>query len=287
MNKEMEKELQTFVDRVEKFIKGQRGKKAEILLIAKSNRGQLHGLVIKEDSSNLAPVIYLEEYFEKYQKEGFERTMEYMLELYESRRINESVDMDFFLDFEKVKENLRLHLIHYERNREFLEDVPYDRFLDLAIIPVLVLAKGGEEKAFITIRNLHLDIWKVSAEEVLRLARENQEKEKYLIEPDDFSEEEIRDSSMIIMSNETRSYGAIAMLNKRELKRISETVGRERLIILPYNIHEVLVLPDKGEDVEYWKENVKEANVCLISPEEVLSDSVYIYDRVKNEVEIC
>lgn len=250
MNKETEKELRTFVDRVGKFIKEQRGKEAEIRLIAKSNRGQLHGLVIKEDDSNLAPVIYLEEYFEKYRKEGFERTMEYMLEFYESRRIKENVDVDFFLDFGKVKENLRLHLIHYERNREFLEDVPHERFLDLAIIPVLILEKGGEEKAFITIRGLHLDIWKVSAEEVLRIARENQEKEKCLIEPDDFSQKELRDSSMLIMSNETRSYGAIAMLNKRELKRLAETVVR------------------------------------LISPEEALSDSVYIYDRIKDEVDM-
>lgn len=286
MNREVEKEFQTFVDQVQNFIKVQRGEEAEIRLITKSNRGQLHGLVIKEESSNITPVIYLEDYFEKYQKEGFESTIEYMLELYESCRIKEEVDIDFFLDFEKAKENLRLYLMNYERNRDFLEDVPYYRFLDLAVAPVLVLKRDGEEKAFITILNLHLDIWKVSAEEVIQIARENQEKEKCLIEPDDFTKKELRDFSMIIMSNEIRSHGAIAMLNKRELKKISETVGSERLIILPYNIHEVLVLPDKGEDIEYWKENVKEANVRLISSEEVLSDNVYIYDRLKDNIEI-
>ena len=60
------------------------------------------------------------------------------------------------------------------------------------------------------------------------------------------------------------------------------------LFIYPSSIHEVLVLPDEGTRKQRakLKEMVEEVNETNVSPEERLSNSVYYFDREKQEVTI-
>ena len=53
----------------------------------------------------------------------------------------------------------------------------------------------------------------------------------------------------------------------------------EQLIILPSSIHEVLLIPYSEEMAEMdFQGMVREVNETSLSEEEILSDSVYIYD---------
>lgn len=278
-------EFQTFVNQMRDTIEARSGKKTEIQVITKNNDSKFHGLVIKDGESNLLPIIYLEEYFEKYGREDFQGAVQEVLKTYEKYRVPEKVDSSFLFDYEQIKGSLRLRLVNYKKNEASLVKIPHYRFLDLAIVPILTLKSHGKEKGAIAISDECLNLWQVSAEEVLQTAEENQKGEECFLESVD-SPEKASDSKMFVMSNKSRFNGAVAMLNKEALKKLAETVEKEYLIILPFNIHEVYILPDMVESIGELRETVKEANVRLIPQDEFLSDNVYIYSREREEIGI-
>ena len=55
--------------------------------------------------------------------------------------------------------------------------------------------------------------------------------------------------------------------------------------ILPSSVHEVILLPDTGnEDSEDLKKIINAVNTTQVAPEEVLSDTLYRYDRADKRV---
>ena len=57
--------------------------------------------------------------------------------------------------------------------------------------------------------------------------------------------------------------------------------------MLPSSIHEVILLPENGQDPDALRETVKRVNETEVRKEEVLTDSVYLYDRERGEVRIA
>ena len=58
------------------------------------------------------------------------------------------------------------------------------------------------------------------------------------------------------------------------------------MVILPSSIHEVLLLKhEKGMDFKDMRETVMEINRNEVPEEDVLSDSVYLYDWKKKEIQ--
>lgn len=76
------------------------------------------------------------------------------------------------------------------------------------------------------------------------------------------------------------------MLFPEKLQEISEQLG-SNLYILPYSIHEILVCPKMGNDIEELKEMVNEVNTMCVDKTERLSDSVYCYSRKSGIVDIA
>ena len=70
------------------------------------------------------------------------------------------------------------------------------------------------------------------------------------------------------------------------LRALADDLG-ENFYILPSSVHEILLLPDSGaEDARYLREMIREVNATQVEPEEVLSDNLYYFDRLKNRMEI-
>jgi len=71
------------------------------------------------------------------------------------------------------------------------------------------------------------------------------------------------------------------------LKRVGRELGTG-YYILPSSIHECLILPDT-EPVEKEELNslVAVVNRGFVSERDVLTDHVYYYDRIRNQVRIC
>ena len=89
---------------------------------------------------------------------------------------------------------------------------------------------------------------------------------------------------MYVLTNDVKYYGAACILYDGVLKEFAESAGRD-LYILPSSVHEVILLPDMGyEDVDMLKKMVCEVNDTQLSPDEVLSDTIYHYDRDTEDI---
>ena len=85
--------------------------------------------------------------------------------------------------------------------------------------------------------------------------------------------------SLYVLTNQQKCYGAVYMLDETVLAGISDQLG-DAFFILPSSIHECMVLPClPGFDPGRLAELVREVNRTQVDPQEVLSDSVYRYDR--------
>ena len=126
-----------FVCCIQTKMKEKLGNEVQIELhqVVKNNSVVLDGLSFCEKGKGIAPTIYLNEFYERY-REGITipEILEYIESVYEQNRLEEPFQTDFYLDYEKVKDNLACKLINREKNRELLKQIPYVPFLDLAVV---------------------------------------------------------------------------------------------------------------------------------------------------------
>ena len=103
---------------------------------------------------------------------------------------------------------------------------------------------------------------------------------------DSFPQDEFcpADNMMFVLTNESKLNGAAMLLCPETMDKIAEQVGSS-YYILPSSIHETLVVPfSDGMNVDDLKNMVHEVNSTQLSADEILSDSVYIYDYDKHRI---
>lgn len=94
-----------------------------------------------------------------------------------------------------------------------------------------------------------------------------------------YQEGKKRVTSLYIISNRTRTYGASAILNKKALAAFAAEMGVSKFIILPSSVHEMLLLPCSGEvRLPYYSNVVRDVNRCEVAPEERLTNRAYIIE---------
>lgn len=263
----------------------------------------LYVMIGKEEYSNNVPMIYLEPYMEMYfSGTSMSAVVDMLVRDYLQYSQTKNIDTSIFSDWETANSNIFLKLINYEKNQEFLTDVPYVRFLDLAYIFYFVW-EGQEfiESATTVIHNRHMEAWSQTASSLYETAMKNTYKKENtsvasmsdliqditgesLIENSEVEDEQVL---MTIVSNAKRIFGASMMGNIRLLKALAESKGKD-LYILPSSTHEIIVLPAEIENpVGEFKAIVQAVNQEKVSPEEFLSDEVYYFNREKQEVTIA
>lgn len=90
-------------------------------------------------------------------------------------------------------------------------------------------------------------------------------------------EKEFIQSKVYVLTNRYNTWGASAILYPEVLKTIAQKLGGD-LLILPSSIHEVLFMRRENiPEYHVLAEVVKEVNKKEVLPEEVLSDSLYLY----------
>ena len=106
-----------------------------ICAIPRNNQRSVDGLTILESGYNIAPTIYIQEYYKKLQEgSSLSAIFTKILEAYYQYRPMENIDTSFFQDFAHVRKRIVFKLIHYERNKALLETIPHIPFLDLAMV---------------------------------------------------------------------------------------------------------------------------------------------------------
>ena len=284
-------------------------KELRVQSISKNNGIMMTGLAIIKNGETVSPVIYLEDYFERYE-EGI--SMETIVnEIYDMFNTFENPDfpVDMLKDFKSLKDKVFYRLVNYERNREILKTMPYVSYLDLAVT-FHVMVEQNESGQFMTqIENKHMEFWGTDIKTLYALAEENTPRlfPSNLKTMSDIMKEIVREhmgnkytreliedvisvqktNPLYVLNNNSGVYGASAILYKNVLKNFADSL-KEDLVILPSSIHEVLLVPyEERMDTKSLKEMVSTINRQEILESDVLSDNVYVYKRKSNNVTLA
>lgn len=126
--------------------------------VVKNNDCVLDGLTIRTEESNISPTVYLNPYFEQIQ-DGAEMddVLGQIAATYQAHYIDQDMDVSAVTDFDNVKDKIVCKLINEEANRQFLEDKPYTKVEDLAVVYQILMDKNAEGTATITITDNLMD----------------------------------------------------------------------------------------------------------------------------------
>ncbi len=277
--------------------------KVKIQEVRKNNDVLMQGMTILSEQNNISPTIYLEELWEAYNNGiSLSEIIENVVRIYKQDMRGKNLNMAFFKSFERVRDRICYRLISAEKNRKLLEDIPYIPYLDMAVS--FYYAYQGDDLGMgtILVHNSHMEMWQTTVEELFLLAQENTPRlfpwvsssiDEIMQEcGEQQDQEEAARRSLYekmpfrVLTNRQRAFGAACMLYPGVLEELAEKEQAD-FFILPSSVHEVILLADKGGD---WgrrlKEMVEEINVSQTEPEEVLSDSLYYYDRTEKSIKV-
>ena len=142
--------------------------------VTKNNGLVLTGIIAKKKGATAYPTIYIDQYFkENMSREEIAKIVESLYGKICDAEVEE-LDLSGFTDFAKAKERLAVKLIHAEKNKEYLKQVPHRRIHDLAIVfYYMVQEQPFCGKAVIMIKKEHMNKWQVTDEELYEAAMSN------------------------------------------------------------------------------------------------------------------
>lgn len=269
--------------------------------ITKNNGISRDAVSICRKDRKVAPVIYLESFYEQYRKgSSVVRLAADMLEHY--REMDSTfleMDTDFFSDYENARRHIYCKLVNIGMNREMLKEIPYRTYLDLAVVYYYMTDAAGERDATILISRKHLEMWNLSSEELDRQAWDNtladltpslRPMSDILREYADVQVEEEKEETdscllpMYVLTNTKKTFGSICIRYPGVLEQAAEKLGGD-FYILPSSVHECILVP-AGRTVssEILKEMVTDINHTQVEPQEVLANQVYLYSRLLNKI---
>lgn len=312
--KESDSGYDSFVANIMEMVKVKMGKDytAQIYKITKNNSLELDSLILQKAGKNFASNIYLKPYYQAYLDGA---SMEEIAEKICSIHHNCSLpilDKEFDFTFETIKKNVVYRLTNYQRNTKLLKKVPHLKFLDLAITFHCLVHHKQDGIGTIRITNDHISRWKVTIEDLEKLAAENT---RNLFPPtirsmeeviqtmmsesngnnEDYAEEAMNEiirnkensKRMYVLANSHGINGATCLLYSDVLKNFSNHLKSD-LFILPSSIHEVILIPfDYTIDKDMLKNMVVDVNQNHVAREEVLSDQVYYFSRDYDAISIA
>lgn len=272
----------------------------EIHEIPKNNSLMRTGILIREEGRNIAPTIYLEEFFDEYRNgKPFNEICRTIQRIHTESNPPGNFDVNAITDFAAVKNKICYRLVNAERNAAMLREAPHRLWQDLAVVYYIVLSKDSSigVSSFAVKDNL-MGIWGVDEHMLYDIARQNAPalfKAEVMPISDVISAmlREMPECGQIaalpelekpgnlpplyVATNECKRHGAAVLLYDGVLEGFAERCGSD-FYILPSSVHETLFMPIPPDtDGCALPELVRGINAELVAPEEVLSDNVYLY----------
>ncbi len=285
--------IEQFFDMLKEALETKIGNDVSIVFthVLKNNGVVEDGICISKPEGNVSPNIYIKEFYERFLRgETVMAIAEEIAALYLRESGSIKFDVSGFLDFDKVKKAVVFRLISIGRNEELLKEVPYRRFMDLAMVFYYIVPgmDGKDVNGSILIRRSHLEMWGADEELLYEAASDNTPKLlpmevkkmgqllkelkstiRIPFDPDDYI-------PMYVLTNRERWNGAAVMAYPGVIRDMAKELG-ESLYIIPSSIHEVIVVPDRGQ-MEGLGSIIREVNDTQLDPKETLSDHPYYYD---------
>lgn len=265
----------------------------------KNNSQAKIGILFRNPDTNAAPAIYLEEYYEQYQKDGnLEDIVNDILQFYHSLPFI-SIDERSITDFNRIKSRITMKLINTEKNRELLNTVPHIPFEDLSIVYYCILKSTDDGLSTMLVKNQHMDAWGVDTEILHQYALANyknllstkflsmSQQMALLLHPCDNNThgdecilpEYDSNDYMYVLTNKMNHWGAALITCKSLMDEIADYF-KEDFYILPSSIHEVVLVPEsKALSEEEFALMIQEINQTEVEAQDYLSGHAYHYSR--------
>lgn len=267
--------------------------------ILKNNGITLTALNIRSSSENICPTIYLEPYYREFENgRSIEEIASLIMDVRMTCTVRNDVTLSKVLDESDVENNIILRIVNREKNRAFLENVPYIEFKDMAITFRRVIEVNDSGLSSSCITNSDMVRWGLDLDTMYRIALVNSErifppviKDIFELLKGDctcpFSDLEERPADvdeLYVMTNEYDINGASVILYNGVLQKCADMVNDD-IYILPCSVHEMLFIRAHCSfDEDYLKNLVKEANKTAVTPMDFLSDSIYFYTKDSGEL---
>lgn len=303
-------ELTEFVEKMKVSMESYTDAKITVKCVVKNNGLHLIGLEFKDDS-NVAPIIYMNNYYMAFCNGcTFKELTQQLIREYKKVRTDKYINIEPLLDYDNIKDRITCRLVNYEMNKCMLSDMPHVRYLDLAKIYVISLFAEDYISSEVKINYGMLQLWGKTTDEIDVIATENTEKlftariismEEALREvmknkeSSNSMDKEVmawlddEDNNVVplyIATNQYSQNGAIVMCYKNLLKDFADSIGSD-VYILPSSVHELLLMKTSEQEFDALKNMVYEINRSdVMEKDQILSDNVYIYSREKDSIEI-
>lgn len=262
--------------------------------IVKNNDESLIGITIRANGEDIAPNIYLNEYYTSYveNKMTVDEITLMLQKVYSNAcKDNESINIDtsIFRSKEKLLEKVILKLLSIENNTEYLKGVVYYPVMeDLAAVVYVHIDSSDKGIMTSKLQQKYFEMLDIDKEELYKIALSNTEsffpvKTMTMFNlMSDMADEALPTNDelpMYVITNKMGVNGATACLYPDALKNFCDEQGFDSIYILPSSVHELILIPEKlADDVEYLKKMVEEVNATVVLPADILSNSVYKYD---------
>ena len=294
--------FEEFMDYVQKGIKDYLPEKysdsqVNVSEVVKNNDTKLHALTVTSPEGNVAPTIYLEQFYGDYM-DGHDMSdvLEEIARVRIDHEVGQDMDVSRITDYSQVENRITARLINAEKNAEYLADKPHKEMDDLAIVYSISLGEHEGGNMSVAITDNLIKNYGVTVDDIHEAAIRNMEEispssfksmGQVMVEimGDDFPAELMPpdDGAMYVLSNSSRLFGASALLDEKVMGDISEKLGD--FYILPSSVHETIIVPKReGMELSELENMVKEVNSTQVAEQEQLSDHVYAYDSETHEI---
>lgn len=275
--------------------------KIEYRTVIKNNDVKLQSIIIRSKKQPVSPNIYIDDILLDLSSDNSQEKIESaaykIINVYSDAMQSKGNNFNNTITTEFLKSRLYTHsyidIVNKEKNKQRLQNCPYIEYLDLAIVYKICIDTSDDGNATILITNNMLESFKISKEELHKIALVNSEKEniitksmrQVILEITGFMD--IGDNfPMYVIGNDT-TLGVNMLYTYKGIKELADKLESD-LIILPSSIHEIIAIEyDDCLTVIDLKEMVSSINIEKVPEDEVLSDSVYVYRRENEYIEIA
>ena len=207
-------------------------------------------------------------------------------------------------NYEDIRTSLRVRVMDIKENAAVLQDTLFEPVgCGLAMVPYMELSRYLSEDGIANVPASFEQLEGASRSRILEDAMKGSVEEDHpklcsiqeLLfgpqdkpEPQDYLEGgEVPEDSLLVLTTETGRLGASALLYPGMKERIGEVIGGD-YFILPSSIHEVLILPDHGQNApKDLAKMVKNINENEVRPEDRLCNKVFRYRVKERELTIA
>ena len=250
--------------------------------VRKNNGVCRKACTVRFHDAQVAPTVYLDPYYDHYlHGEAVSESAENILKYCRNKTPDISFPDNFFRDYETVCGRLGIKLVGTERNLEMLRDIPHIEFEDMSAVFFYLLEDPSFGNGMIIVRNTDMERWQKTPGELKEQALRNCAS---MLPPVFRSLADVLEvlrpadeGNLYLLTNESALYGAAVLLYPGILQEISEYLGGS-YFVLPSSVHEVILLPDHGEEAGDLLQIVTEINHTQVAEEEILTDAVYKYE---------